>query len=101
MGYLRDRDRKQILDLQNKLQEMERENKELKRQLTLSSDENIGNLTETQVKIFNFIKKNDKVIKERIVDWCVEIQIASRVTALKAIKVRDDHCIYRSETWCQ
>jgi hypothetical protein len=79
MGYLRDRNLKQ-------LQEMERKYKELKHQLTLSSNETIGNPTGIQKKIFDYIKENGKIIKERVVQWCIEKQIASRVTALKAIK---------------
>jgi hypothetical protein len=91
MGDLRDRDQKRILDLQRKLEEKELENKELRRQLTLSSDKTNDKLTESEKKIFDYIKENGKIIKERVVEWCIEKQIASRVTALKVIKTLKEY----------
>ncbi|MGC1134461.1 MAG: hypothetical protein WA941_16655 [Nitrososphaeraceae archaeon] len=86
MGVLRDRDQKRILDLEKRVQEQELENRELKRQLTLSSDKTNDKLNPTQEKIFHYVKGHSKIVKERVVQWCTEKQIASRVTALKAIK---------------
>jgi hypothetical protein len=81
-----DRNQKRISDLQKKLREKELEIKNLKRQITLSSNETIGELSETHEKIFDYIKENNKIIKQRVVQWCEKKQIASRVTVLNAIK---------------
>jgi hypothetical protein len=85
MGDLRDRDQIRILDLEKQVQELKLKNYELKCQLTLSSDKTNDKLTESEKKIFDYIKENGKIVKERVVEWCIEKQIASRVTALKAI----------------
>jgi hypothetical protein len=73
------------------ISELKQEIKELRGQLTLSSNVKTGDLTEIQRKIFDHIKGNVGIIKERVVDWCVERQIASRVTAFNVIKDLEEY----------
>jgi hypothetical protein len=92
------RHRKMVSIDADELEELKRERDFLKKELAIGPSTTIKDLSEREKTIFNYIRKNPGIIKQRVVDWCVENGKGSRVTALASIKDLENYgMIYLSK----